>query len=448
MSDIPPLFTPLSLPIADSMSSVVHSYRNFFNPNICHSCKEYPEKRGEENNICLSCNMILYCSRDHELMNKENHQEICGILKMLLHNHPEFWKTHNFNRKEWINSRKNLLNLVENNLQRDMMPHEMQMIMLAKSCFVCHEQRNLQTCTRCYSLNYCSNHEELLIHHDIVNCTKLKSCYEMDHDIYFISLFRCRYRFTEINAVQIEKRKFVNIQQFLDEYAHTDYQDLQQFYSDYLSGPLTLYYGIMNQDLYINDLHCVVHIIVANVLDAHYVLLWEIMLHLCSRRMKHLKVILIGSKIQNGERRNVEICYECNRRKRQFEFESYRMVFRDYANLILSSHPPNVIIAFEADISKWDLQTDIILKLKKQSCPFIVTTASRSKCERNIRILREVLRLQVDLTPTENKFSSLKAYRNFEEDDVLYRNKFLFVITNLSDLLKSYTDPNTPGSPQ
>ncbi|XP_025163853.1 uncharacterized protein LOC112590714 [Harpegnathos saltator] len=283
-----------------------------------------------------------------------------------------------------------------------MMPHEMQMIMLAKSCFVCHEQRNLQTCTRCYFLNYCSNHEELLIHHHITNCTKLKSCHEIDRDIYYMPLLRCKHKFLELNAKQIEKIKFVNIQQFLERFASTNHQALQQFCSDYVSGPLTLYYGIMNQNLYIKNSHYVVHVIVANVLDAHYVLFWEIMLHLCSKRMRHLKVILIGSKIQNEERRNVELCSECNKRKRQFEFESYRMIFCDYANLILSSHPPNVIIAFEADISKWDLQTDIILKLKRQSCPFIVTTALRSKCERNIRILRGVLRLQVDLTPTEN----------------------------------------------
>ncbi|XP_025163848.1 uncharacterized protein LOC112590711 [Harpegnathos saltator] len=446
MSDIPPLFSPQSDHLSSKISPIIHPYRNFFNPNICHYCKDYPGEHGEENNICLSCNMIIYCSRDHELMNKENHQEICGILKMLLHNHPEFWETHNFKQEEWINSRKNLLNLVKRNLQRNMLPYEIQMIMFAKSCFVCHEQRNLQTCTRCYSLNYCSNHEELLIHHHITNCTKLMSCYEIDRYIYFISLFRCRYRFSEINATHIAKRKFGNMQQFLDKHAHTNYQDLQQFYSDYLSGPLTLYYGIMDQNLYIENSHCVVHMIVANVLDAHYVLLWEIMLHLCSSTMRHLKVILIGSKIQTEGRRNVVVCSECNKRKSQFEFESYRMIFRDYVNSILLSHLPNVIIAFEADISKWDLQTDIILKLKRQTCPFIVTTASRSKCERNIRILREVLRLQVDLTPTENKFSSLKAYRNFVDDDVLYRNKFLFVIRNLSDLLKSYTDPNTPGS--
>ncbi|XP_025163852.1 uncharacterized protein LOC105185217 [Harpegnathos saltator] len=390
--------------------------------------------------------MILYCSRDHELFSKDNHQEICGILQTLLHNHPEFWKTHNFNQEEWIKSRKNLLNLVKRNLQRDMMPHEMQMIIFAKSCFVCHEQRNLQTCTRCYCLNYCSKHEEFLTYHHSTNCTKLKSCHEIDRYIYCMTLSQCKYKFCGITAFQIKKLKVVNIQQFLERFAYTNNLALQQFCSDYLSGPLTLYYGIMNQDLYINDLHYAVHIIVANVLDAHYVLLWEIMLHFCSRRMKHLKVILIGSKIQTEERRNVEVCSECYRRKSQFEFESYRMVFRDYANIILSSHPPNVIIAFEADISKWDLRTDIILKLKRQSCPFIVTTASRSKCERNIRILREVLRLQVDLTPTENKFSSLKAYRNCVDDDVLYRNKFLFIIRNLSYLLGLYIDPNTTES--
>ncbi|XP_025163850.1 uncharacterized protein LOC112590712 [Harpegnathos saltator] len=446
MSDIPPLFSPQSILPSYRISSPIHNYRNFFYPNICHWCKKNPGKIGKENNICLSCNMILYCSRDHELKGKGNHQEICGILETVLQNHPEFWKTHNFNQEEWINSRKNLLNLVKRNLQRDMMPYEMQMIMFAKSCFVCHEQRNLQTCMRCYCLNYCSKHEEFLTHHHSTNCTKLKSCYEIDFYIYFISLSHCKYKFYQLNASKIEKLKAVNIQQFLEKFVPTDDQALRQFCSDYVSGPLTLYYGIMNQNLYIRNTHYVVHMIVANVLDAYYVLLWEIMLHLHSKTMRHLKVILIGSQIQNGDCRNVEVCFECNRRKSQFEFESYRMGFRDYTNLILSSHPPNVIIAFEADISKWDLQTDIILKLKRHSCPFIITTASRSKCEQNIRILREVLRQQVDLTPTENKFSSLKPYRNFEEDDVLYRNKFLFVIRNLSDLLKSYTDPNTPGS--
>ncbi|EFN78919.1 hypothetical protein EAI_11098, partial [Harpegnathos saltator] len=276
----------------------IHSYRNFFNPNICHWCKEDPGKLRKENNICLSCNMILYCSHcNHELLNEKNHQEICGVLEILLHNHPEFWETHNFSQEEWINSRKNLLILVKRNLQRNMMPYEIQMIMFAKSCFVCHEQRNLQTCTRCYSLNYCSNHEELLIHHHITNCTKLKSCYEIDRNIYYMTLSRCRYKFCELNATQIKKLKTVNIQQFLEKFAYTKCQAEEQFSSDYVSGPLTLYYGIMNQDLYINDLHCVVHIIVANVLDAHYVLLWEIMLHLCSKRMRHLRVILIGSKI-------------------------------------------------------------------------------------------------------------------------------------------------------
>ncbi|XP_025163844.1 uncharacterized protein LOC112590710 [Harpegnathos saltator] len=446
MSDIPLLFSQQSSLSSCSSSPTIYPYRNFFNPNICHWCKGYPGEHGKENNICLSCNMILYCSRDHELKGKGNHQEICGILEILLQNHPEFWKTYYFNQEEWIKSRKNLLNLVKSNLQRDMMPYEMQMIMFAKSCFVCHEQRNLQTCSRCLCLNYCSDHDDFLTHHHSTNCTKLKSCDEINRDIYYMTLSNCKYKFYELNASQIEKFKAVNIEQFLERFAYTECQAEKQFTSDYLSGPLTLYYGIMNQDLYINDLHCVVHIIVANVLDAHYVLLWEIMLHLCSKRMKHLRVILIGSKIQTEGRRNVEVCRKCNERKSQFEFESYRMVFRDYANIILSSHPPNVIIAFEADISKWDLQTDIMLKLKRQSCPFIVTTASPSKYERNIRELRKALRIQLDLTPNENKFSSLKAYRNFEDDDVLYRNKFLFVIRNLSDLLKSYTDPNTPGS--
>ncbi|EFN89163.1 hypothetical protein EAI_15931, partial [Harpegnathos saltator] len=188
------------------------------------------------------------------------------------------------------------------------------------------------------------------------------------------------------------------------------------------SGPLTLYYEIKNENLHLEGPHYVVHIIVANILDAHYILAWEIMLHTLSYKLKHLKVVLIGSEMQ-AEYVNVELCEVCKKLNRKFEVQSYRMTFCDYANDILSCKPPNVIVAFEADFSDWDLGEEIISKLKRQSCPFVVTAGSYSKFERNTQKLNKILCATLDLTPIENKFSSLRAYRNFEDNNMSYRNK-------------------------
>ncbi|EFN83124.1 hypothetical protein EAI_02979, partial [Harpegnathos saltator] len=179
----------------------------------------------------------------------------------------------------------------------------------------------------------------------------------------------------------------------------------------------------------------VIHVIAATILDARYVRAWEIMLHILSKTIKYLEVILIGPETQDAHM-TVDVCNTCKHNRKMFDFQSYRVPLSNYVNTILICHPPDIIIAFEADISEWNSRTEIISKLKEQSCPFIVTGASYPKCERNIQILRTTLGAGslAGLCPNENTFSSLKAYRNFEDNDVFYRNKYLFIIKNLSNL--------------
>ncbi|EFN80341.1 hypothetical protein EAI_07061 [Harpegnathos saltator] len=425
------------------------SYYDFFNPNICHVCKKTPEKLKTECNTCRSCNMILYCSSDHESMDKGNHVDICGILTTLSQSNPQLWHTCNISQKNWIESRKELLYLVKEALRRDMKPYEIEMIKFVKSCFICHVQCNLQTCTVCYCMNYCSYHAKALENHQSSNCTKLKSYLEIDREILLKFYPIHRKEFMNISADIISTVNIVDIQQFLKEFAFCDTQYSFYAYSDYLSGPLTLYYGMKskNLDLDIKGMKYVVHIIAATILDARYVLAWEIMLHILSKTLKHLKIILVGPETQDAYK-IVEICHKCILWESTFKFQSYHLLLRNYVNTILTLYPPDVIIAFEADIRAWDSRTEIISKLNGQSCPFIVTGASYSKCERNIQTLREALGAGslAGLTPDKNKFSSLKAYRNFEGNDIFYRNKFLFIIRNLSDVFYVNTDPNTSGS--
>ncbi|XP_011145818.2 uncharacterized protein LOC105186970 [Harpegnathos saltator] len=440
--DIPSFFSPwASSDLGDK------SYYDFFNPNVCHVCKKTPQQLKMECYTCSSCNVIFYCNNDHELMDKENHKDICEVLTKLSHSNLQLYYT---SEQNWIKSRTEFLYLVKMLLQRDMKPYEIEMIMFAKSCFICHEQYNLQTCPECCCVNYCSDHAKALENHQSFNCTKLKSYLEIDREILLKFYSIRRKEFMNISADIISTVNIVDIQQFLKEFAFCDTQYSFYAYSDYLSGPLTLYYGMKskNLDLDIKDLKYVVHIIAATVLDARYVLAWEIMLHILSKTLKHLKVVLIGPETQDAHH-IVKVCYKCTQSKfaSKFEFQSYRLLLNNYVNTILKLHPPDVIIAFEADIRAWDSRTEIISKLNRQSCPFIVTSASYSKCERNIQTLRDALGAGslAGLTPDENKFSSLKAYRNFEDNEVYYRNQFLFIINNLSDVFYVNTDPNVPG---
>lgn len=45
---------------------------------------------------------------------------------------------------------------------RELKPHEVQIIMFAKSCLICHQDTYLYTCTICCSVSYYANHAEQL----------------------------------------------------------------------------------------------------------------------------------------------------------------------------------------------------------------------------------------------------------------------------------------------
>ncbi|XP_011145125.1 uncharacterized protein LOC105186543 [Harpegnathos saltator] len=441
MSEVPPQFSPWG----DSYS--IRNYRNHFNPNVCHLCKLDVKKiriSKEDYTLCHLCKMILFCSHDHASIHSGNHAEICDVLKKLSRKYPQYWRTKNFSREDWIQSRKDLLDIVQKKLQRDMKLYEIQMIMFAKSCFICHKQRNLQACTGCFCVNYCSNHAEDFENYHSPNCVKLKSCLETDYYLFRTPL--CYYRYYWVNTFTM--RNVVDMQQFITSFMNYKPDHLNKFYSDYLSGPLTLY-GMIGDYLDIQDSHYIVHIIQTKVLDVQYVLAWEIMLH-ALRTLQHLEVVLIGTELDTDVHVKVNVCLFCVRFGKTFEFQyNCHMQFDDYLDYMLlsKSQPrPNVIIAFETDISDLDLRAEVILKLRKQSCPFIVTAGSLFKFQRNVHELKKILRAPLDLTPIENKFSSVRAYRNFEDDDVSFRNKFLIIFKKLRNLYKLHKKPNNTDS--
>ncbi|XP_032685276.1 uncharacterized protein LOC116850748 isoform X10 [Odontomachus brunneus] len=99
-------------------------YNQFFNPNICHVCK-----RPSENLItCNKCNMISYCSKEHQEEHKFSHLDMCNAIAIVITDTP-FWVTYR-NSEEWIESRREIVLKILNILSRPTYGYETEMMQI------------------------------------------------------------------------------------------------------------------------------------------------------------------------------------------------------------------------------------------------------------------------------------------------------------------------------
>lgn len=413
-------------------------YDTFFNPNICHVCKLTDTS---DLTTCDQCYMVSYCSKGHREMHHSSHVEICAAVQKLLKKKSQC-NTCPLNLREWIQSRKEFLSLIESELSRDLRSHEVQMIMYAKSCLICHRQTNLYTCTTCYSANYCSDHTEAFMSHCNTTCKELLLCLSLD-----MELFHGLGSTMKFNRFPHESRPVVDMDTFVKRFVqrtHTsrevdDWHVPEYFYSDYASGPLTLYYGVQDAKL-IDSLDipdtCYVHVIDASYIDRQYVPSWEILLHLLNE-VKALKVILIGPELHN-ECNVIDLCSKCNRfYSQRLSFESYNMLYHDYTSSE-SYKRPNVIIGFNVNFNDgktWS-ERETILKLRDQDCPLVLTAKSKLKAEQNINRIQEIFGTHLSpLYHDRNKFASRRPWRDIETINYVYfRNIHVTVYRNLHNV--------------
>ncbi|EFN89206.1 hypothetical protein EAI_07709, partial [Harpegnathos saltator] len=196
------------------------------------------------------------------------------------------------------------------------------------------------------------------------------------------------------------------------------------------SGPLTLYYGMQNVKL-LNLLrprnrYCVIHIMAANYIDKKYLPAWEFILHLYPV-ISDLRIVLIGPEL-DVEKENINTCSACNIKYLKLSFETHSMLYHQYVNSQWYKQP-NLIVAFQADLSIWGSLSESIFKLREQNCPFLLTAKSKLKADENINKIEEILSSPLNfIYHDSNKFSSYKPYRDYTENGgVSHRNKYLSI---------------------
>ncbi|XP_014467294.1 PREDICTED: uncharacterized protein LOC106740606 [Dinoponera quadriceps] len=316
-----------------------------------------------------------------------------------------------------------------------------QMIMFIKACRICHEQQNLYTCRRCYSVNYCFDHADTVKRDGNFDCEKLKLCLEVDSKLQFGSTLLGHHF---INP-PVYFKPSVDMSSFLKLHNFKFLDSVTLYcYTDYISGPLTLYYGMKNV-LLLNpqgEHFCyIVYIVAANIVDKAYVPSWGLFLHRL-RWQTQLRIILIGLQLQD-DRKNIETCIKCRPTQRKFNFECHRTSYCDYVNSDMYIKP-KVIIEFQVDFNDWEPSSELILKLRDQNCPLLLTDKSKLKVEENINKLFEVLGSPLNIAYHEkNKFCSIRPCTDLENDGVSYRNHHLTVFKNLSVSSPSDTSSDT-----
>lgn len=413
------------------------NYNNFFHPNICHVCKK------ADSNLLISCSecyMISYCSDVHKMMHYKQHRRFCEYIREYLREKKgKKWRSLCLLTPKWIQSRYELLREIKEQFLHDfsskLQMYEEEMIMFPKSCYLCHRQDDVLTCSTCYSANYCLEHEQDFQEHHASRCQNLLLCLNLNiKDLYCIKLERKFHHFPND-----EGRPADDMHSFLKYYVRNAresleiWEDSEYFYSDYVSGPLTCYYGMKNANLslHIDKDEYIVHVITSNCLERKYIAAWELLLHGLRSTMQ-LTIVLVGPEFDD-ENGDIDVCSLCIRRKKKLRFVSCSMLYYNYVNS-QSFQRPNLIVRFEADFSKEWLWQQSLLSQNKY-CPMILTAALESVAEENIDSI-DIL-FQPILRPrykAKNKFKSIRPRRNFETDFVLYRNAHVTVYENLLPL--------------
>ncbi|EFN86870.1 hypothetical protein EAI_01798 [Harpegnathos saltator] len=401
------------------------AYNNFFYPDLCHVCKG---TNGGNLILCNECLSISYCSVEHKHLHREDHTEFCVNMKKFLRLRSKYEK-YSPSRVDWVNSRRDLLRIMKKEMRRLLMPCEEEMIMFAKSCYVCFQEFDLKVCNICYSASYCEQHEQqFLIKHN-KHCPDLTFCLNLEMRLagikfdYDFSIFPDDMR--HVDDMESFVKNYCCWVMFPEFWTSKEY-----FYTDFVSTPLTVYYGMIKAEIDILNGHTqcfVCHVITSSYLEADYAAAWELLLH-GLHEIKELTVVLIGLE-PKAENSCFDLCRKCKEHGRSLKFEFSRMLHHEYINNPLNKRP-NVIIRFDVDLHDEVTLIDVLSSLR---CPNFFISTSESIAQEIKTTLRNLTEESYcPMYSRRNNFRSFQPRRDFKTGTIYYRNNYVTIYESFS----------------
>lgn len=399
-------------------------YNRFFHPNICHVCKSIQNTKS-----CKKCHMITYCSNEHKSLDKPKHKEICNAITKAIKEQPEQTSRY-LNSQQWFGLQNSIVQFVEKNLERSLNKYELEIIMNAKSCLICHKQDTLRSCTICFSAYFCNDHvaefyenhkpfcEGLLLHLNIYK----KGIGEQLVTVLNVS----RIPFSDVSSPDM----WTYVYEYIKD--EEDYYLTQKDYvlSEFASEPLTLYYGMKEAGLLSllslrEETACVVHIIVTDLYNESNITGWKLLFHLLSNKTK-LTIVII-THLRHGinilYKKCCDICFNYDR-KLIYEFRA-----TSYCSYVKSQEykEPDVIMELSNQDTFW-MSTDDIKALQLQFCPIIITSSLLSNLKSKIIQIENAIDTTImTLLLKKNRFHSLIPHKTIALDTVYYRNMYVAI---------------------
>ncbi|XP_014480878.1 PREDICTED: uncharacterized protein LOC106747653 [Dinoponera quadriceps] len=411
------------------VSHVKKYYNHFFNPNICHVCKSV----NMDNSIsCEKCRLVFYCTKEHKNLHKSHHMDICRIIahvSQVDQNRRRF-----SNRQEWIQSRKELLELIKHNLRRPLETYELQMILWSKSCIACHQQAELHTCQKCFSANYCDDHATAFgVKHDERKCEHLTILFDIYTKTMTVNKNKIKYEFfehiTEQNSCD-DMYKFCT-QFILMQRGNVNLIAQDYVKSDYLSGPLTVYSGLkrINVLSILQGNSVVIHIIAANSVDRNGLEAWEILLHLLPD-VQELVIIMIGPEL-SYDMKTCQLCEQC-KRKKTFDFFSIPMLYHNYVKMFEGKRDPDVIVGFHVELNEGNTWSESLRAIQTRFRPLILGSSCKREAHKDINKIKNVIGTSINpIFNGCNHFAGLVPHMNLETGDIYFRNEHLIIYDKL-----------------
>ncbi|EFN86871.1 hypothetical protein EAI_01799 [Harpegnathos saltator] len=231
-------------------------------------------------------------------------------------------KNYPSSRANWVNSRKDFVRIMRKEMQRRNLISEYATYAIP----LIHDAS---------SANYCEQHaQQFQIEHN-THCANLAFCLNLEMRLAGIKF---DYDFSTFTVHRRYGYDHNTMESFVTNYCYGAmippcWTRREYFYTDFVSTPLTVYYGIIDAKISIPKLYedqCFVHVITSSYLDAEYAAAWELLLH-GLLDIKQLTVVLIGLEFKS-ESSCFDLCYKCNDHKRSLKLEFSPMLYHEYIN--------------------------------------------------------------------------------------------------------------------
>ncbi|EFN78535.1 hypothetical protein EAI_02355 [Harpegnathos saltator] len=371
---------------------------------------------------------------EHKMIHYVEHKAICEVMMQVLIVEPQS-DIHRYNDwQEWIQTRKELMKTIRQNLNRSLEPYEKQMILWSKTCFICHQQAELKTCQRCFSANYCEEHANAFrTKHDGYKCDQMMLMLNIDIEIISGRTSNISYGFLPFVN---EKSRFDEMLEFYIENIIKRRKDIDwlakdYIRSDYLSEPLTVYYGYKTLDILkdMKDSLVVIHIIFIKTIKPDYKSAWEILLHILPN-IKHLVVLMIGRDLK-GSRNVQNVCENCKIKKKSLSFYSFPL---SCYKIILNSckfKVPNVIVGFDVEFDGNREWLESMKRIFRRKLPLLFTLPSQQKVQNIIIKLQNIFGKTVKAVINKrNYFAGLMPHKDVSTGDIYFCNERLIILMN------------------